>query len=44
MRAGEEKEQRDVMGSGAGPGFYIRLELALARRDKREIIIQPAEA
>lgn len=40
----EEKRGREVMGSGAVPGFYWRLGLALARRDKREIIIRPAEA
>lgn len=43
-RDGEEKRRREVMGSGAVPGFYWRLGLALARRDKREIIIRPAEA
>lgn len=32
------------MGSGAVPGFYWRRGLALARRDKREIIIRAAEA
>ena len=32
------------MGSGAGPGSYWRLGLVLARRDKRKIIIRPAEA
>lgn len=41
---GEEKRQKELMGSGAGPDFYWRLGLALARRDKREIIIRPAEA
>lgn len=43
-RDGEEKRRKEVMGSGAAPNFYWRLRLALARKDKREIIIRPAEA
>lgn len=39
-----KETEREVMGSGAVPGFHWRLGLALARKDKREIIIRPAEA